>query len=66
MARGAEVAIEFSLDKIPIIDGTAELAKEENYLPGGIERNRNFAQNDCDLSSVEEHIQSILFHYYLD
>ena len=61
MARGAEVAIEFSLDKIPIIDGTAELAKEENYLPGGIERNRNFAQNDCDLSSVEEHIQSILF-----
>lgn len=61
MAQGAGAAIEFFADKIPIIPGAEELAKNPDFLPGGIERNRNFAQDSCDLSDIPQNICNILF-----
>jgi selenide, water dikinase len=59
MARGSNVSLEISFSKVPILDGTLELAKN-GVVPGGSKSNHKWLENDVDYDSILPEEQLIL------
>jgi selenide,water dikinase len=50
IARGSDVSFEIDLEKVPVLDGTYELA-EQGIVPGGSKSNHKWLEKDIDYSS---------------
>ena len=60
IARNSDVEITLDFDGIPLLDGVADLARQD-VLPGAVERNRQFLDGATfDLSGLAEAQQAIL------
>ena len=59
MARGSNVSLEFSLSKIPVLEGTFELAKQ-GVVPGGSKSNHSWLVNDVEYDNIEFDEQLVL------
>lgn len=59
MARGSDVTLEFSLSKVPVLDGTFELAAE-GVVPGGSKSNHKWLENDVAYDHITESEQLVL------
>lgn len=61
MAKGSEVSIEIYSDKVPIIKGAKEYARE-GIIPGGMYANRRHIEDDIEMDEdVEQVIQDLMF-----
>jgi selenide, water dikinase len=59
MARGSDVTLEFSLSKVPVLDGTFELA-DNGVVPGGSKSNHKWLENDVAYDQITESEQLVL------
>ena len=59
MARGSDVTIEISLSKVPVLDGTFELAAK-GVVPGGSKSNHKWLENDVTYENITESEQLVL------
>jgi selenide, water dikinase len=59
MARGSDVTLEFSLSKVPVLDGTFELA-EKGIVPGGSKSNHKWLENDVMYENITQSEQLVL------
>lgn len=59
IARGSNVSLEIELHKVPILEGTFELAKN-GVVPGGSKANHKWLENDVDYSELLLEEQLIL------
>jgi len=59
MAQGSDATLTFSAAKVPVIEGTEELAKQ-GMLPGGIESNRRYVGDSIVWSGVSSLRQLIM------
>ncbi len=59
VARGSDVSLEFSLSKIPVLQGTFELAKQ-GVVPGGSKSNHKWLVNDIEYCDIEFDEQLVL------
>ena len=60
MARGSNVSLEIpSLSKIPVLEGTFELAKQ-GVVPGGSKSNHSWLVNDVEYDNIEFDEQLVL------
>jgi selenide,water dikinase len=59
MARGSNVSLEISLSKVPVLDGTFELAKK-GVVPGGSRANHKWLENDVEYDSITLEEQLVL------
>lgn len=59
MASGSNVSFEISLSKVPILEGTLELAKN-GVVPGGSKSNHKWLENDVEYTDISPEEQIIL------
>jgi selenide,water dikinase len=59
MARGSDVSFKISFSRVPILDGTIELAKE-GVVPGGSKSNLSWLSNDIEYADIQPEEQLIL------
>ncbi|MDQ0154498.1 selenide,water dikinase [Robertmurraya andreesenii] len=59
MASGSDVSFEISLSKVPILEGTLELAKN-GVVPGGSKSNHKWLENDVEYTDISPEEQIIL------
>lgn len=59
IARGSEVTLEISLSKVPVLDGTFELASQ-GVVPGGSKENHKWLENDIEYRDIAEEEQLVL------
>lgn len=59
MARGSDVTLEFTLSKVPVLNGTFELAAE-GVVPGGSKSNHKWLENDVTYNHITESEQLVL------
>jgi selenide, water dikinase len=59
MARGSNVSFEISLSKVPVLDGTYELAKD-GVVPGGSKSNYKWLENDVEYDNITPDEQIVL------
>jgi selenide,water dikinase len=59
MARGSGVSFEISLSKVPILEGTFDLAKN-GVVPGGSKSNHNWLQDDVAYDDILPEEQLVL------
>lgn len=59
VARGSDVTIEISLSKVPVLDGTFELAAK-GVVPGGSKSNHKWLENDVTYEHITESEQLVL------
>lgn len=59
MARGSEVSLEIFYQKVPVLEGTYELA-EKGVVPGGSKANLKWLQEDIDFGSLSTEEQLVL------
>lgn len=59
MARGSDVTLEFSLSKVPVLDGTFELA-DKGIVPGGSKSNHKWLENDVMYENITQSEQLVL------
>lgn len=60
MAQGSGVTIEFYASQIPLLPGALELARE-GMLPGGMHRNRAFAESSVSCPGIDADFMNLLF-----
>ncbi|MGL4982208.1 MAG: selenide, water dikinase SelD [Treponemataceae bacterium] len=60
MAQSSNITVHFDSKSIPLITGVEELSKG-GYTPGGMTRNRAFAEKFVNADKIEKHIQDIYF-----
>lgn len=60
MAKASNVNIEIYSSKVPIIEGTVEMAKM-GIIPAGMYRNKQYISKDVKLNNIEQHIEDILY-----
>jgi selenide, water dikinase len=59
MARGSEISIEILHQKVPVLDGTYELARK-GVVPGGSKSNLKWLENDIDFGTLSSEEQLVL------
>ena len=59
MARGSNVSLVIHLNKVPLLDGTLQLAKD-GVVPGGSKSNHKWLENDVDYQDIAPEEQIIL------
>jgi selenide, water dikinase len=59
MAGGSGVSLEISLSKVPVLDGTFELAAQ-GVVPGGSKANHKWLENDIDYGGISMEEQLVL------
>lgn len=59
IARGSDVTLEFTLSKVPVLDGTFELASQ-GVVPGGTKSNHEWLVNDVEYNDISMDEQLIL------
>jgi selenide, water dikinase len=59
MARGSEVSLEIFHDKVPVLEGTYELA-QKGVVPGGSKANLKWLQEDIDFGELSGEEQLVL------
>jgi selenide,water dikinase len=59
MARGSEVSLEISLSKVPVLDGTFNLAAK-GIVPGGSKSNHKWLENDVSYEDISPEEQLVL------
>jgi selenide, water dikinase len=50
MARGSDVSLEIELDRVPVLEGTFELA-DQGIIPGGSKSNHKWLEKDIEYSN---------------
>lgn len=60
MTQGSAVTAEIWTDRVPVIEGAAELA-QIGLLPEGMYRNREFAEAETDIGKTPLYLQDLLF-----
>ena len=59
IARGSDVSFEIALSKVPVLDGTYELAAK-GVVPGGSKSNHKWLVNDVDYEDISAEEQIVL------
>lgn len=59
MARGSEVSLEIHHQKVPVLEGTYELARK-GVVPGGSKSNLKWLENDIDFGTLLSEEQLVL------
>lgn len=59
MARGSNVSLEIKLSRVPVLEGTFELAKD-GVVPGGSKANHKWLINDVEYDSISPEEQIVL------
>ena len=59
IARGSNVSFEISLEKVPVLEGTYELAKN-GIVPGGSKANHKWLENEIEYDNLTLEEQLVL------